>query len=188
MQVLDLLFSKISRVFGIVAAASVAAIMIAIVCDVTSRTATGRSIPGVYELVETLVVVVAFMGLAYTERSGSSVRVTLLTDRLPRGVARYVRALGTLCASIAAAWIAYSCWGNAFSSFERGEVRQGLVAFQLWPARCLAALGMSLAALEFLMTSLRIVSKREDHETHVIPHEAETDIGVAAQQLERSGQ
>lgn len=155
MRILDRYVGQVSKAFGIIAALCVATIMVSIVSDVTVRTLTGKSITGIYELVESLVVVVAFMGLAYTERAGSSVRVTLLTERLSPEVSRVLRAIAMLLAALTAAWIAYSCWGNAFSSLSRGEVRQGLVAFPLWPARFLAALGMSLVALEFTMTSMR---------------------------------
>ncbi|WP_312181152.1 TRAP transporter small permease [Arthrobacter sp.] len=164
MRTLDRLVGRVSQAFGIVAAAGVAAIMVAIVSDVTVRILTNRSINGIYELVESLVIVVAFMGLAYTERAGSSVRVTLLTERLSPGVSRVVRSIGVIAAALTAAWIAYSCWGNAFSSVGRGEVRQGLVAFPMWPARLLAALGMTLVAIEFVMTAIRIWLRTETDE------------------------
>lgn len=144
-----------SQAFGVVATISVATIMVALTSEAISRYLTSRSIPGVFELVETLVVVVAFMGLAYTERSGKSVRVTLVTNRLQPTTKKFITACAMFVAALTAAWIAYACWGNAFQSFSQGEFRAGLIQFPLWPARFIAAAGITMAAIEFLATGLR---------------------------------
>lgn len=144
-----------SQAFGVVATISVVTIMVALTSEAISRYLTSRSIPGVFELVETLVVVVAFMGLAYTERSDKSVRVTLLTNRLQPGTRKLVMSVAMFAAALTAAWIAYACWGNAFQSLSQGEFRTGLIQFPLWPARFVAAAGITMAAIEFLATGLR---------------------------------
>lgn len=172
-----------SQAFGVVATISVVSIMVALTSEAVSRILTGSSLPGVFELVETLVIVVAFMGLAYTERSGKSVRVTLLTNRLTPNVTKIVTSVAMFAAALTALWIAYASWGNAFQSLDQGEFRPGLVEFPLWPARFIAALGITMAAVEFFATglrSLRGVDKQAQAETSKIGDKVGADASSKA--------
>lgn len=144
---------RVSQLFGVIAALSVATMMASMTFDVVTRAFLNIAVQGIYELVQTLVVVIAFMGLAYTERARATVRVTLITERMPPRVRSAFTGVGSLVAALTAAWLAYAFWGNALDSFNRGESSQGIVQFVLWPARFAAALGMTMVAVEFLLTA-----------------------------------
>lgn len=164
MNSIDDISRRISQLFGVIAALSVATMMASMTVDVLTRALLNVAIQGIYELVQTLVVVIAFMGLAYTERARATVRVTIVTDRMPPRLRSTLVGIGSLVAALTAAWLAYAFWGNALDSFNRGESSQGIIRFVLWPARFAAALGMTMVAVELVLTAVRTMGHR-DQET-----------------------
>jgi TRAP-type transport system small permease protein len=133
-----------------------AGIMLGMVADVGWRTASGGSIPGMIELIETFMVVVVFLGLAYAETSGAHVRMNLVTRLLPFKVRRVVKAAGMgICAAVSG-WMAWASTHRAVLATVSGEVRPGLLYFPVWPSRILIAVGFALMMLEY------VVRMRED--------------------------
>jgi TRAP-type C4-dicarboxylate transport system permease small subunit len=71
---------------------NVAVLSIFIMMLLTSADAIGRylfsfPLPGAYEVTEKYLMIIAvYLGASYTYRGGSTIRITLLVDRLPRGV------------------------------------------------------------------------------------------------------
>lgn len=124
---------------------------ITMLVDVVRRLATGRSIPGSFELVESLVTCIVFLGLAQAERVGANVRVTLVTDNVPQIAAVLLRSVGAVIMVAITAWFAYATWVAGLDSFRTGEFSDGIVHFPLWPARFVVALGFTALLLVVLV-------------------------------------
>lgn len=124
-------------------------IMLGIVIDVTRRQVTGRSVPGMIELIETFLVVVVFLGLAHAEAVGVHVRMSLVTNILPAAARRVVKTAGMAACMVGSAWFCWSSIGRAISSTSAGEVRPGLLRFPVWPARIVIAVGFAVLVLEY---------------------------------------
>jgi TRAP-type C4-dicarboxylate transport system permease small subunit len=125
-------------------------IMLGMVADVGWRKVTGGSIPGMIELIETFMVVVVFLGLAYAETSGAHVRMNLVTRVLPFTVRRVVKAAGMgVCAALSG-WMAWASAHRAILATASGEVRPGLLYFPVWPSRIMIAVGFALMMLEYV--------------------------------------
>lgn len=147
----DRIVGLVSAVLAVVAALCTLAMMLVMVADVVARTTTGGSIPGAYEVTTTLLVMVVFLGIGYAERSGTNVRVSLATDRLPSRVAQAMRVLGGVVSLVVIVWFAYATWDAFSTSVERGEFSQGIVDFPLWPAKLVIAVGYTVLSLEVLL-------------------------------------
>ena len=125
-------------------------LMLGICADVFRREFTGRSIPGMIELIETFMVIVVFLGLAHAEAVGTHVRMSLVTNALPSRVRRVVKSFGMLVCAVGAGWFAWSTALRALESIESAEVKPGLLRFPVWPARIVIAVGFTVLIVEYL--------------------------------------
>lgn len=147
----DRLIGAISRVAALVSAVAIIAMMFLMVGDVVLRLQTGQPIPGAFETVQVLVVLIVFLGLAHSERGGHTIRVTVLTSVLPPGPAEGVRMVGRFLTVAIAVWLTYATALHALDSFQRGEFTRALVDFPVWPAKALVFVGCALLTLELLL-------------------------------------
>lgn len=128
-------------------------IMMGIVADVVRRSITGRSIPGMIELVETFMAIEVFLGLAHAEATGVHVRMSLATNVMPTPVRRVVKSLGMVVCMLASVWFAWASTLRAIEATAVGEVKPGLLRFPVWPARWAIAIGFAVLAFEYLARS-----------------------------------
>lgn len=138
---------SVTAVLGTIVSAG---LMFGIASDVVRREFTGRSIPGMIELIETFMVIVVFLGLAHAEATGTHVRMSLVTNVLPHRVRRIVKSLGMLACAVGATWFSWASTFRALESFESGEVRPGLLRFPVWPARIVIAVGFTILIFEYI--------------------------------------
>lgn len=125
-------------------------LMLGICADVFRREVTGRSIPGMIELIETFMVIVVFLGLAHAEAVGTHVRMSLVTNALPARVRRVVKSFGMLACGLGATWFTWATAHRALQSLESGEVKPGLLRFPVWPARIVIAVGFAILIVEYV--------------------------------------
>jgi TRAP-type C4-dicarboxylate transport system permease small subunit len=125
-------------------------IMMGIVADVARRAVTGRSIPGMIELVETFMAIEVFLGLAHAEATAVHVRMSLATNVMPFPVRRVVKSLGMFVCMVGSVWFAWASTFRAIEATAVGEVKPGLLRFPVWPARWAIAIGFAVLAFEYL--------------------------------------
>lgn len=150
MKVLDRALARISNVFAFAAAVCTAAIMVLMITDLGLRTVTGASLVGAYEVVVMLIVCVVFLGMPYAERSGTSVRVTLLTDRLGVRAATGVRIVSLSVAFATSCWLTAAAWIGLDDAISSSDYMAGLINFPIWPMRLMIAAGFTVLSLVLL--------------------------------------
>jgi TRAP-type mannitol/chloroaromatic compound transport system permease small subunit len=133
----------VSRALAVVAAATVIGLVTLTGLDVGSRLLTGRSLPGMIEYAEVLMVALVYLGMAEAQRTKVHVSVTLLLIRLTNRQAAMLRLLGSVIVLALISFITYATLGNAVRSFEAGEFRFGITATPVWPARFLIPIGLA---------------------------------------------
>jgi TRAP-type C4-dicarboxylate transport system permease small subunit len=124
--------------------------MLGIVGDVVRRSLTGRSIPGMIELVETFMALEVFLGLAHAEAQGVHVRMSLATNLMPFPVRRAVKTFGMVVCMLGSAWFAWGSIIRAIDATAVGEVKPGLLRFPVYPARWAIAFGFSILIFEYV--------------------------------------
>lgn len=151
----------ISSFFGLIATAATLLLMLAITLDIAARTISGASIPGVFELGETVLVAAIFLGLAYAGSTNGHIAVDLVTERLPHKVSRWVVAFAWLASSVFLAWILWATLARALESSASNESRMGLIAWPLYPARWIIVIGLAAMLLVAITNVIRLISGKE---------------------------
>ena len=92
----------------------------------------GLNVPAGDELVSWCMAATAFLGLAYTFKSGEMIRVGLLIDRL-EGRTRHLLEIAALV--IGCAFIGFFAWHAAWMTYDSwrfNDMAQGVLAIPLW--------------------------------------------------------
>lgn len=131
------------------------ALVMAVVClDVAIRFSTGGSLRGATEFAVLLLVALIFLGFAGAEAKGENYSVTLLTERLPFGGKVAFFALARLISASTIGLLAYLSWLKAIAATRAGEQSYGVIAFPIWPSRIIVAVGLTLLALQLLVSAV----------------------------------
>ncbi len=155
MKLLDVLSSRISAVAAVIATLCTLALALTITTDVFARLFSGRSLPGLVEASETLLVMLIFLGMAFASYSGAQITMDLVTSALPRKVAAWVRFVTHILVVGFLTWILSATAARAVNSFLTAEYKFGLVHWPLWPARGSIALGLLLCIPVYFLLAWR---------------------------------
>lgn len=159
------IIGRISDSLGILGTIALVGMTFGLASDVALRTLAGQGIPGMFETVEPLIVIVAFMSLAAAERANEHVSLSLVSDRLPLRL-RYILIASGMALTIGLfGWIAYNAILQAFISYTSGEVRAGVVRIPLWPARIAIIVGAVALILQLCVTFADAIASavRKEH-------------------------
>ena len=147
---LERVISILEPVLRVIAGVGIVLLMLATAMDVGSRVTTGRSLPGVIEVTEVMLVIAVYFALVTAGRDGQHIRVLLLTDRLSATAARIVRSVGLAISLIIVCWLTWATIGKAIHSVGAGEYRIGLANVPMWPARVAIPVGLIFLAVVLL--------------------------------------
>ncbi|NDK33260.1 TRAP transporter small permease subunit [Nesterenkonia haasae] len=163
------LASALSGGLALCASLLVAALMCLIVVDVARRQLTGRSIIGVLEYSEIVMVLIVYLSLGYGQMTRSHVAVDLFLTRLAPKARIAVDTAVLLTTGLLLLWFAFHATDSALSSFERLEVRPGLAGVPVWPAKLAIPLGVLAMAVQcFAQIHHNIRTMRSPHEESLI--------------------
>ena len=151
MKQLEGVISFCSRIMAYLAAICTVAVMIVILMDLGQRTIEGGSLVGAYETVVLLIACIVFLGLPYSELSGSAVRVTLLTDRMNSTMATLTRILSLLFSVALSIWLTIASWQGYDRAMATGDYMPGLISFPIWPVRLTIALGATALSIVLIL-------------------------------------
>ncbi|WP_417626230.1 TRAP transporter small permease [Pararhodobacter aggregans] len=137
------------------------ALMLHVAADITLRNLTNRPIPATFEVVTNYyMVALAFIPLAWVEKSGGMVQVEVLEGFMSPFVKRLSDRIVSLISMVVYAVLAYVTWQVAIRNSATGSfLMANNVRVLTWPAYWIPPLGFGLAAL---VTFIRLVSPLKD--------------------------
>lgn len=131
--------------------------------DILSTWLLHRSLLGVFELMQMLMVVIVFLGLAPAVRGNSHISVDLFRGMLPARVRRMGDVLSALVSLIVYLLVGYAGIFAAMKSLSIGEFVSGPVPFPVFPARLALTIGAALAVLATLALTIALMTKAMGH-------------------------
>lgn len=149
-------YSRVITWFSVLAGAMLFGLMFLICANSFSRKLFNVPITGTLEITEALMPFVILLPMAFTQMRDGHIRVTLLTDRLPASVERYLHALMLFVGALFFAWVCVATVGYAYDAFTIGETAWGVIRIPLWPSKSVITLGAALLSIQFLLDTIRV--------------------------------
>ena len=118
----------------------------------------GVLVPSANEISGFFLATSTFLGLAYSFRAGSHIRVTLLVSRLPQGLRRAADAAVVAVAVVLSGYFTWYTYRLTAESWRYGDLSDGLIGVPLWIPQgcmCLGLVMLTIAALDELVVILR---------------------------------
>ncbi|MCD8505399.1 MAG: TRAP transporter small permease [Burkholderiaceae bacterium] len=158
------MFSKfLDRLFtwsGYLAGIFLVTIAVLVVAQIVARL-MNTQIPSADEFAGYSLAASSFLGLAYSFRSGSHIRVTLLTARLSSKTQRVMLLLVLAYAVVMIAIWAYNSLGLVWESYEFKEMSTGIVKYPIWIPQLSMGIGVTLFCLAILEDLVNVIRGKE---------------------------
>lgn len=149
---IDIRLYKLETLLALVSGFTVVGLIFLAVVSVGGRNLLNQPLPGYIDLIEQFMPLIAFMGIAFTQRDGGHIRMDMLVNHLKGRALWAVEWLTTLAILIL---VGLLIWGT-FAHFDRSfDFDAPLwsrdstidIGLPIWPAKLLAPVAFSILAL-----------------------------------------
>ena len=153
---LDASLYRLERVFALLSGLAVFSLMVLAVISVSGRNFLGQPLPGYVDWIEQAMPLIAFMGVAYTQRDGGHIRMDILVGRL-RGrtlwIAELITTLAILLLMVLMVWGSWAHFQRSFDFAAPLWSRDSSmdIALPIWPAKLLAPVAFSVLVLRLCL-------------------------------------
>ena len=139
---------RLNEIGAVLSGVALLIMMIMGACDVFLGKVFNTPVPGTFEATEALMVVSAFLAIAYNQQVRGHIKVELFTSRMSPRLQLKFEAFNFLLSSIFFFLLTWQGWRFAIVSLKVREYESGLIAFPVYPAKLLLALGLTLMTLQ----------------------------------------
>ena len=146
------------------------------IANVFCRTFLGFSVAFAEEVSQFLIVMVTFVGLSYGASQGRHIRMTALYDELPDGPKRVLTIFICFSTSALLFFLAGYAVSYCFTVGTLGTVSPVLQIPLAW-VYLSAPLGLTLAALQYLLSGIKNCTSKETYLSYTVPVNREQAIG-----------
>ncbi len=145
---------RIEMGLALVSGFAVFATMVFAVVSVSGRNAINMPVPGYVDWIEQLMPLIAFMGIAYTQRDGTHIRMDMLIGKLSGRALWAAEFITTLAALILMILLLWGSWEHFLRSFDFARPLWSNdssidIALPIWPAKLLVPVAFSTLCLRF---------------------------------------
>jgi len=167
MSIFGNIIQRVDRICGIIAEVLVFLLMFLVTAEIIGRRVFGSPIPGQVETAILSLVLILYLGVAYTQLERGHIRVEVFISRLKGQKRELVEALSLFLSLIVSVLMLWATAEQARISVLGREFITGVIAFPVWPGRCAVTFGFALLSLTIIiqisnhvMASLRL--RKED--------------------------
>lgn len=165
MRAIDIVLEWALRVSAWIGWAALCLMLVVGTVDVIGTAFFRRPVLGAFEMAESALAVVMFLGLIHVQARGSHIVVDLAVARLRGTARRLADCLALLGTALALYLVARQTWPLMLDSWRIAEVAGGVFNFPIYPVKTLVCLGASIAALvavgQFLRAAVILVTGAE---------------------------
>lgn len=153
---LDRRLYRVERVLALVSGLAVFSLMVLAVISVGGRNFFNQPLPGYVDWIETVMPLIAFMGIAFTQRDGGHIRMDMVVGAL-RGRALYAAEIvTTLAILLLMVLMVWGSWAHFLRSFDFAAPMWSRdstmdIALPIWPAKLLAPVAFFVLCLRLVL-------------------------------------
>ncbi len=153
---LDKQLFKLESLMALISGLAIFSLMILAVVSVGGRNTMNMPLPGYVDWIEQVMPLIAFMGVAYTQRDGGHIRMDILVGKL-RGRAlwgaEFITTLAMLVLILLLIWGSYSHFLRSFDFNAPYWSRDSSIdiSIPLWPAKLLVPVAFSVLAMRLVL-------------------------------------
>ena len=126
--------------------------------DVAAVYVAKTAIPGAFEMIESLMVVVVFAPLAYAQARNRHISVEMLVNRLPERMRAGMRIFALVCGLLVFGLIAWQTSLYAWHSWRIREIAEGLLPLPLYPAKIAIPLGAAMISIRLIVDISQVIT------------------------------
>mgnify|MGYP001096123184 CR=1 FL=1 len=145
------IYKKVCFGLAWISALGIALMILSTSLDTSLRFLFNAPLPGVFELNEVLLVVVVFLGIAWTQGERGHTRVVVVMKRLDIRFAVKIDIICWILCFLFLAALGVQTAKEALRSFSINEFRWGSVQMPIWWAKALVPLGCWLTCTQLLV-------------------------------------
>jgi TRAP-type C4-dicarboxylate transport system permease small subunit len=171
--------------FALLSGIAVFSLMILAVVSVSGRHLINQPLPGYVDWIEQAMPLIAFMGVAYTQRDGGHIRMDLVVSRLKGRALWGVEFLTVLIMLMVMILIVWGSWAHFARSFDFAAPMWSRdssmdIALPLWPAKLLAPVAFGVLCLRLVLQLLAYGSAFVKNSTNPVAVPLIEDVATQA--------
>ncbi|MYM56053.1 TRAP transporter small permease subunit [Thalassovita mangrovi] len=153
---LDRGLHRIERALALISGLAVFSLMVLAVVSVSGRNFFNAPLPGYVDWIEQAMPLIAFMGIAYTQRDGGHIRMDMLVGRLSGRALWLAELITALVSLLLMALLVWGSWEHFLRSFDFNAPLWSRdssidIGIPLWPAKLLAPVAFSVLCLRLCL-------------------------------------
>jgi len=156
LSLLDRYLFRLESLLALLSGLAVFLLMILAVVSVSGRNLINQPLPGYVDWIEQAMPLIAFMGVAYTQRLGGHIRMDLFVGML-QGRSAWIAELVTTCVILLVMMVlVYGSFAHFQRSFDFGSPLWSRdssmdIAIPIWPAKLLAPIAFFILCLRLVL-------------------------------------
>ena len=155
MQQVERILKKINTTCAIIAETLVILIVLLVVAEIVGRFIFGHPIPGQVEIATLSLVVIVYLGVAYTQMLDGHIRVDVLISKVQGAKREFLEAFVLVIGLFSTVMMVWATGKRAIESTLTHEFVTGVVNFPIWPGRCSVTFGFLLLSLTLIIQITR---------------------------------
>lgn len=153
---IDQQLHKLESTLALVSGLAIFSLMLLAVVSVAGRHFFNMPLPGYVDWIEQAMPLIAFMGIAYTQRNGGHIRMDMLVAQLNGRALWLFEWLTSLCVLALICLLIWGSWSHFSRSFDFASPWWSRdssmdISLPLWPAKLMVPLAFSVLALRMVI-------------------------------------
>ena len=147
---------RIERQLALLSGLAVFSLMVLAVISVGGRNFLNQPLPGYVDWIEQIMPLIAFMGVAYTQRDGGHIRMDIFVGLFQGRALWLIELITTLAVLVLMLLLVWGSWAHFERSFDWNAPMWSRdstidIALPIWPAKILAPIAFGVLSLRLML-------------------------------------
>ncbi|MFB9149161.1 TRAP transporter small permease subunit [Roseovarius ramblicola] len=147
---------RIERQLALLSGIAVFSLMVLAVFSVGGRNFFNQPLPGYVDWIEQIMPLIAFMGVAYTQRDGGHIRMDIFVGMFSGRALWLIELITTLAVLVLMLLLVWGSWAHFERSFDWNAPLWSRdstidIALPIWPAKILAPIAFGVLSLRLML-------------------------------------